>query len=40
MKYNVIISMTVVILIIISIIICISYLIYKICKEEQIILEK
>ena len=40
MKYNVIISMTVVILIIISIIICVSYLIYKICKEEQIILEK
>lgn len=40
MNNNVIISMTVVICIIIFMIVCVSYLIYKICKEEKIILEK
>ena len=40
MDNYVIIAMTAVICIIISMIICVSYLIYKICKEEQIDLEK
>ena len=40
MNIDVVIAMTVVICIIISMIICVSYLIYKICKEEQIDLEK
>ena len=40
MDNDVIISMTVVICIIISMIICVSYIIYKICKEDQIYLNK
>jgi len=40
MDNDVIIAMTVVICIIISMIICVSYIIYKICKEDQIYLNK
>ena len=40
MKNSVIISMTAVILIIISMIICIGYLIYKIWKQEEMNLDK